>query len=80
MPNRLSLGKHKFDTWFSLSKVLHDSSVRLRNPLSYIHTYELSTGNIKEDMVCEGILAQDDEEEGMPPIVVVGGAIQHYGD
>jgi hypothetical protein len=56
-PNLLSLGKYKFDTWFSLSEVLHDSSARLWNPLSYIHTYELSTGNIKEDMVCEGILA-----------------------
>jgi hypothetical protein len=80
MPNYLSLGKYKFDTWFSLREVLHDSSVRLRNPLSYIHTYEPSTGYIREDMVCEGILAQDDEEEGMPLVVVVGGAIQHYGD
>jgi hypothetical protein len=40
MPNRLPLGKYKFDTWFPPSEVLHDSSMCLRNPLSYIHTYE----------------------------------------
>ena len=41
-PNLLSLGKYKFDTWYSPSEVLHDSSVSLRNPLSYIHTYKPS--------------------------------------
>ena len=43
MPTRLTLGKYKFDTWYSPSEVLHDSSVRLWNPLSYIHTYKPST-------------------------------------
>jgi hypothetical protein len=43
MPNCLPLGKYKFYTWYSPSKVLHDSPVRLQNSLSYIHTYESST-------------------------------------
>ena len=41
--NCLPLGKYKFDTRYSPSEVLHDSSVRLQNPLSYIHTYEPSS-------------------------------------
>jgi hypothetical protein len=45
-PNRLPLGKYKFDTRYSPSEVLHDSSVHLRNPLSYIHTYESSSTSI----------------------------------
>ena len=43
--SRLPLGKYKFDAWFSPSEVLHDSSVCLRNPFSYIHTYEPSTAS-----------------------------------
>ena len=45
---RLRLGKYKFDIWFSPSEVLHDSSVRLQNPLSYIYTYEPSTIPLKK--------------------------------
>ena len=43
MSSYLPLGKYKFDTWFSPSEVLYDSSMHLRNHLSCIHTYEPST-------------------------------------
>jgi hypothetical protein len=33
--------------------------------------------HISEDVIPKGILAQNDEEERSPPIVIVGGAIQH---
>ena len=36
--------------------------------------------HIGEDVIGEGIFAQDDEEEGAPPGVVVGDAIQDDGD
>jgi len=45
-PNHLPLGKYKFDTWYSPSEVLHDSSMHLWNPLSYIHTSEPSSTGI----------------------------------
>jgi hypothetical protein len=42
-PICLPLGKYKFNTWFSPSEVLHNISVLLRNLVSYIYTYKLST-------------------------------------
>ena len=42
------------------------------------HARAIRVGHVAEDMVGEGILAQDDEEEGAPSALVTGGVIQHH--
>jgi hypothetical protein len=39
----------------------------------------IGVDDVEEDMVGEGVLAQDGEEHGAPPVVVIGGAIQNQG-
>ena len=38
----------------------------------------LGVDHIDEDVICEGILTLDDEEQDVPAVVAVGGAIQNH--
>ena len=46
----------------------------------HLHPYRsVGVGHVREDVILEGIHAED-EEEGVPPAVVVGSAIHRHGD